>query len=34
LPAAKEKILADQRGFLDELERLLTGRNPVREQAP
>ena len=34
LSTAKEKILAGQRVFLDELERLLTGTTPVRVQAP
>ena len=34
LSTAKEKILAGQRVFLDELERLLTGTKSVRVQAP
>jgi predicted NUDIX family NTP pyrophosphohydrolase len=33
LPAAKEKILAGQRGFLDQLEQLLERGNPLREHA-
>ena len=33
LPAAREKILAGQRGFLDQLEQLLEGGDPLRERA-